>query len=90
MPNLTDDDIKAIVLAIKGEEGHGKCKFSECPFNSVDPKDLQESVQFYKNFNAVFGKTGNIIWTTILVAGVGGAFTLLALGVIAKIKQLLL
>jgi 2,3-bisphosphoglycerate-independent phosphoglycerate mutase len=47
---------------------------------------MHEAVMFFKNFNNAFNKTGNIIWTTLLVAGVGGLIGLLVIGFTTKFK----
>ena len=87
MQKLSKEDISDIVEALQRTRG---CDADNCPFMAagISPEDLRESIQFFKNFNAVFGKTGSIIWNTLLVAGVTGTLSLIILGLIAKIKQI--
>lgn len=79
--NLTDADIDELVKKINAS------KHLDCRFNKITDTDLEEAVEFYKNFNKLMAESGNTIWKTLLVLGVGGLASLFLLGVYSKIKQ---
>lgn len=80
--NLTEADIDALVTALRNDTAH------ICRFGDLDPKIMAEAMQFYQNFNAVFGESGKIIWRTVLTCGVGGFIIIVGMGVVAKIKEI--
>ncbi len=80
--NLTEADIRDIVEALREDTNH------ICRFGDLDPKILAEAMQFYQNFNAVFGESGKIIWRTVLTCGVGGFIIIVGMGIVAKIKEI--
>ena len=79
--NLTEADIDALVKKIN------EVKHLDCRFDKIDSADLEEAVEFYKNFNKLMAESGSTIWKTLLVLGVGGVASLLLLGVYSKIRQ---
>lgn len=79
--NLTEADIDALVKKIN------EVKHLDCRFDKIDSADLEEAVEFYKNFNKLMAESGSTIWKTLLVLGVGGVVSLLLLGVYSKIRQ---
>ena len=79
--NLTEADIEALVKKIN------EVKHLDCRFDKIASTDLEEAVEFYKNFDKLMAESGNTIWKTILVLGVGGVASLFLLGVYSKIKQ---
>lgn len=79
--NLTEADIEALVKKIN------EVKHLDCRFDKVASTDLEEAVEFYKNFNKLMAESGNTIWKTVLVLGVGGLCSLILLGIYSKIKQ---
>lgn len=79
--NLTDADVRAIVKALREDTDH------ICRFGDLDPKVLTAAMQFYENFNSVFGESGKIIWRTVLTCGVAGFIVIIGMGVVAKIKE---
>ena len=83
MRTLSDEDVIAIVQALKDGEGH------TCRFSSVDADDLKASVEFYKHFNEIMSESGATLRKTIIVLGIGGLATILGLGVVSQIKKIL-
>jgi hypothetical protein len=81
--NLTDEDIKAITDALYAEDNH------ICRFENIKAEDMREAVKFYKNFNSVLQESGSIVRKTIIVIGVSGLVTIIGLGIMSKIKQLM-
>ena len=79
--NLTDADIEELVTQIN------KARHLDCRFDSISNDDLEEAVEFYKNFNKLMAESGSTIWKTVLVLGVGGFCSLILLGIYSKIKQ---
>jgi hypothetical protein len=79
--NLTEADIDALVKKIN------EVKHLDCRFDRIASTDLEEAVEFYKNFNKLMTESGNTIWKTVLVLGVGGVASLILLGVYSKIRQ---
>ena len=79
--NLTADDIEELVHRINAS------KHLDCRFHGISNTDLEEAVEFYKNFNKLMAESGNTIWKTVLVLGVGGLCSLILLGIYSKIKQ---
>ena len=79
--NLTEADIDALVKKIN------EVKHLDCRFDKIASADLEEAVEFYKNFNKLMAESGNTIWKTVLVLGVGGVASLILLGIYSKIKQ---
>jgi len=77
---FSDADIEKLVETIN--EQHSMCRFGE-----ISLEDMRESVKFYKNFNRLVDDSGNLVWKTILVTGIGGGLTLIWLGILAKIRQ---
>jgi hypothetical protein len=80
---LSENDVLRIVEAIRGD---AVARQHACRFHNIDEETMHEAVMFFKNFNNAFNKTGNIIWTTLLVAGVGGLIGLLVIGFTTKFK----
>lgn len=78
--NLTEADIDALVKKIN------EVKHLDCRFHGISNSDLEEAVEFYKNFNKLMADSGNTIWKTVLVLGVGGLCSLILLGIYSKIK----
>ena len=83
MRMLTDEDVAAIVAGIKESAGH------TCRFEEIEEKDLKASVEFYKHFNSIMVESGSTLRKTILVLGVTGLVTIIGLGLVSKIKQVL-
>ena len=79
--NLTEEDIDALVKKIN------EVKHLDCRFSTISNGDLEEAVEFYKNFNKLMAESGSTIWKTVLVLGVGGLCSLILLGVYSKIIQ---
>lgn len=79
--NLTDADIKELVSQINAS------RHLDCRFGTISNDDLEEAVEFYKNFNKLMTESGNTIWKTVLVLGVGGLCSLILLGIYSKIKE---
>ena len=77
---FSDADIEKLVETIN--EQHSMCRFGE-----IGLEDMRESIKFYKNFNRLVDDSGNLVWKTILVTGIGGGLTLIWLGIISKIRQ---
>lgn len=78
--NLTDEDVKALVVALRTEE-------HPCRFASISEEDLRASVEFYKHFNQIMSESGSTVRKTLIVGVVGLLLTLLGLGVISKFKS---
>lgn len=81
--NLTDADVLAIVEKLNGH----KCRFDKVSLEDMD--DFREAAKFYKHFNEIMSETGSTVRKTIVVIGVGGLVTVIGLGVIYKVKQVL-
>jgi hypothetical protein len=79
--SLTDADISEIVKQVNAS------KHLDCRFDNIASEDLEEAVTFYKNFNKLMTESGNTIWKTLLVFGVGGVCSLILLGIFSKIKS---
>jgi len=58
-----------------------------CRFDQIKVEDLEEAVNFYKNFNKLMSESGSILWKTFLMTGAGGLLVILWLGFVSKIKQ---
>lgn len=79
--NLTDEDIQKIVTAINGHD-------QNCKFTGVDPDDLKEAIEFYKNFNELMKNSKKTVFDTLLKLGVGAICALLLLGLLAKFGKI--
>ena len=82
--NLTNEDIEEIVRQVN------QSKHLDCRFTNISTDDLEEAVEFYRNFNKLMAESGSTIWKTVLVLGVGGVCSLLLLGIYSKIKNSIL
>ena len=81
MRQLSEEDVDAIVEAIKGDGSHA------CRFSDVEEADLKASVDFYKHFNQIMAESGSTFRKTIIILGVGGLVTIIGLGIVAQIKK---
>ena len=81
--NLTDEDIKMLVDALRVDAAEGT---HQCRFNQMNPNDLAEAVKFYKHFNQIMAEGGKTTRAAILVLSIGSLFTLLGIGIISKLK----
>ena len=79
--NLTDADIEELVIQINAS------RHMDCRSDAISSSDLEEAVEFYKNFNKLMAESGSTIWKTVLVLGVGGLCSLILLGIYSKIKE---
>ena len=79
--NLTNGDIEEIVLQLN------QARHLDCRFENISTDDLEEAIQFYKNFNKFMSESSSTIWKAILVIGVGGVLGLIVLGIYAKIRE---
>ena len=79
--NLTNEDIEEIVRQVNNS------RHLDCRFDNISADDLEEAIQFYKNFNKFMSESSSTIWKAILVIGVGGVLGLIVLGIYAKIRE---
>lgn len=79
--NLTEEDIQNIVSALKQHN-------VECRFERIDPNDLRESVEFYKNVNEALSNSKKTALNTLVKLGVTGICTLLLLGLLVKFGKI--
>lgn len=81
---LSDGDIERIVDALYDRNVE---HWSNCRFSDIDPEIMSEAMQFYKNFNSVFGGSGKYIWRSVLNIGILGILALIGWGIISRIKE---
>lgn len=80
--NLSDEDIAAIIDAVKAHEMH-------CRFKSIEPDDLRDVMTTVRAFNAAMEEGKSVVRKTLLVLLIGGVVALITLGSGVRIKQLL-
>lgn len=79
--NLTDEDINRIVSAMA-------LHTQSCKFDGVNPDDLKEAVEFYKNFNELMKNSKKTVLDTFLRLGVGAVCSLIILGLLVKFGKI--
>lgn len=79
--NFTDDDIRALVEAIRNDVGH------TCRFDRVKAEDLEEAITFYKNFNKVINEGKSTARKTLVAIVVTFAAGVTVVGFVSKIKD---
>jgi hypothetical protein len=98
--SLSSRDIELIIKAITAHELGKEKRTHQCRFAEVQPdtlvralnlissQDFIDVLSFMKSFHKTYSKTGLIIWTTLVVSGIGGLIGLIGYGIIAKIEQI--
>lgn len=77
---LTDADVVALAKELDRIRSH------ECRFDELDPDDLREAIDFYKNFNRIMDEAKFTTFKVVLTLGVTGLAALLVLGLSAKLR----
>jgi hypothetical protein len=96
---LSKEDIEEIALAVVRAQGDAtphQCRFPRLlevdledvvrVHHEVKPDELKEAIRFYKNMNQIMEQSGKTIRTLALTLGFGAIFSLLILGIWAKIR----
>lgn len=81
MRTLSDEDIKALAVAIHEQAGHN------CRFSNIKQEDLDEAVKFYKNWNRVMCESKTSVRKTLINIVICGGSGLLVLGFYSAIKD---
>lgn len=79
--NLTDDDIDALVAALRKQAGH------TCRFDNIRGEDLGAAIDFYKNFNKIVSEGKSTARKTLVVITVTSAVGMAVAGAIVKFKD---
>lgn len=76
---LTEEDIARISTVVAElQRGHAFCP--------VNPDELEEAVQFYRNVNAFFNTTKRTLWNTFIILTFTSILGLIGLGIVTKVK----
>jgi hypothetical protein len=76
---LSKGDIIAIAnMVLELQKNHALCP--------VNPDELEEAVQFYRNVNAFFDTTKKTLWNTFIILTFTSILGLIGLGVMTKVK----
>lgn len=80
---LTDDDIQAIALEII------TARSTVCHLEKIDPDELREAVNFYKNINAILADSKRTVRKTIITMLVVVCSGLIVLGFWEKARTII-